>query len=73
MSDFLKGNFKVKRPVQAPAPAADAKADTFKDEYRRKALASVGGSMVFVEMDHLMWDGDTAASAPAAADEKKNP
>jgi len=63
MNEFLKGNFKVKRPVQESAPAKDAEKTSFKDEYRRKALASVGGSMVFVEMDQLMWDGDAPADA----------
>ena len=63
MSDFLKGNFKVKRPIEEAAPAKDALKDSFKEEYRRKAFASVGGSMVFVEMDQLIWDGDAPADA----------
>ncbi len=58
MNEFLKGNFKVKRPVIAGAETKDSEKKSFKDEYRRKAINSVGGSMVFVEMDHLMWDGD---------------
>lgn len=57
MSDYLKGNFQVKRPVQE-APKTDDAKTSFKDEYRRKALSSVGGSMVFVEMDQLVWDGE---------------
>lgn len=65
MSDFLKGNFKVKRPVHQTEANKVSEKETFKEEYRRKAISSVGGSMVFVEMDQLMWDGD----APAA--EKK--
>jgi hypothetical protein len=60
MSEFLKGNFKVKRPVQEAPKADDSKA-SFKDEYRKKALSSVGGSMVFVEMDQLVWDGEPEA------------
>jgi hypothetical protein len=58
MNEFLKGNFKVKNPVTEKAPSPDAKKDSFKEEYKKKALASVGGSMVFVEMDHLSWDDD---------------
>ena len=58
MNDFLKGNFKVKRPISEAAPAKDSAKKTFKEEYRRKAISSVGGSMVFVEMDQLIWDGD---------------
>jgi hypothetical protein len=59
MSDFLSGNFQVKRPVKLAGGAAAPK-DSMKDEYRRKALSSVGGSMVFVEMDQLVWDGEVA-------------
>jgi len=65
MSEFLNGNFKVKRPVKPAAETKDSEKKSFKDEYRRKAINSVGGSMVFVEMDQLMWDGD------APAEEKK--
>lgn len=57
MSEFLKGNFRVKRPVAPADKAADK--PSFKEEYRKKALGSVGGSMVFVEMDQLHWDGDS--------------
>ena len=31
----------------------------FKTEYRKKALESIGGSMVFVEREKLFWDGST--------------
>lgn len=61
MSEFLKGNFQVKRPVKQAAESKASEKQSFKDEYRRKAISSVGGSMVFVEMDQLMWDGDAPA------------
>lgn len=64
MSEFLKGNFKVKRPVKPVEETRDSEKKSFKEEYRRKAINSVGGSMVFVEMDHLMWDGDAASGEP---------
>lgn len=64
MSDFLKGNFEVKRPVVEKAAAADTEQAAFKKEFRRKALQSVGGSMVFVEMDALYWDGESAEGGP---------
>lgn len=64
MNEFLKGNFKVKKPVVETSPAAGDKKDSFKEEYRKKALSSVGGSMVFVEMDHLSWDGDSEPKKP---------
>lgn len=59
MNDFLKGNFKVKKTVteKTAEPTANDKKAAFKQEFRRKALQSVGGSMVFVEMDELYWDG----------------
>jgi hypothetical protein len=58
MSEFLKGNFKVARPVNPAAKSKGPEKNSSKEEYRRKAISSVGGSMVFVEMDQLMWDGD---------------
>lgn len=54
MSELLKGNFEVKRPITAPE-AEDTQAD-FKAEFRKKALESIGGSMVFVEREKLFWD-----------------
>ena len=62
MSEFLNGNFQVKRPVKETVTQKDDQQASFKEQYRRKAINSVGGSMVFVEMDQLIWDGD----APAA-------
>ena len=45
--------------------AQDAAAE-LKSEYRKKALESIGGSMVFVEREKLFWDG-------ADVDNEKNP
>jgi hypothetical protein len=56
MSDLLKGNFAVKRAVNVNEEQ-DAAAE-FNKEYRKKALESIGGSMVFVERQKLFWDGD---------------
>ncbi len=67
MSEFLIGNFKVKRPVKAAVETKASEKQTFKEEYRRKAISSVGGSMVFVEMDQLMWDGDAPEGEKKAA------
>ena len=55
--DILKGNFKVKRPVDLSKLESDKK-ETLKEEFRKKALASLGGSMVYVERDNINWDGD---------------
>jgi hypothetical protein len=49
--ELLKASFPVKQ-VQAEEPTQDQKA-----EYRKKALESIGGSMVFVERETLLWDG----------------
>lgn len=51
MSELLKGNFKVKNKVELKDDEIDLNA-----EYRKKALDSIGGSMVFVERDKLLWD-----------------
>ena len=32
--------------------------DSSKDEFRKKAKASVGGSMVFLEKKKMVWRGD---------------
>ena len=54
MSGLLKGNFEVKRPVVTPE--ANDTQSAFKAEFRKKALESIGGSMVFVEREKLFWD-----------------
>lgn len=50
--DLLKGNFAPKDQVTKDESPADPKA-----EYRKKAIESIGGSMVFVEREKLYWDG----------------
>ena len=56
MSELLKGNFTVKNKVKVNEENKDTDA---KNEYRKKALNSIGGSMVFVERDKLFWDDDS--------------
>jgi hypothetical protein len=51
---ILKGNFKVKNPVKVD----DQKKQSIQEEYKKKALASIGGSMVYMERSNLTWDGD---------------
>ena len=50
--DLLKATFKPKQEVKAEESQPDPKA-----EYRKKAIESIGGSMVFVERQKLYWDG----------------
>lgn len=54
MSELLKGNFKVQREIQENETKDEA--TEFKNEFRKKALESIGGSMVFVEREKLFWD-----------------
>lgn len=59
MTDFLKGNFKVKRAVKESLSARKKNsAQELKERLRKKALASIGGSMVYVERTELTWNGD---------------
>lgn len=54
MSDFLKGNYDLDEKV---VDNSDEENDA-KDEFKEKALNSIGGSMVFVEREQYVWDGD---------------
>lgn len=59
MDDILKGNFKVKRPVKLEKEKGKDKENHLKKELREKALASLGGSMVYMERDlAFTWEGD---------------
>lgn len=62
MSSFLKGNFEVKHKVEDKKETSEA--DRLKEEFRKKALESIGGSMVFVERSKLFWE--------ESAEEKSN-
>lgn len=57
MTNLLKGNFQVKHEVSVSERRDEAA--EFKTEYRKKALESIGGSMVFVEREKLFWDGES--------------
>jgi len=54
MSDFLKGNFKVRGDV------VDRKADkseqNVSEALRERVLANICGSMVYVDQTELTWD-----------------
>ena len=55
--EILKGNFKVQRPVKADK-AHEGRDKTVREELKERALASLGGSMVFMDPSDLAWDGD---------------
>ena len=54
--DILKGNYKIKKQIKEKEISID-KHEKLKKEFKEKALASLGGSMVYVERDKLFWDG----------------
>ena len=55
MSDFLKGNFKTARSITEDASSRQK--EDLGTQLRKKALNSIGGSMVYVERTALEWDG----------------
>ena len=52
--ELLKGNFKVKKPVFLE----EERKESFEETYTKRALASIGGSMVYMERNKLVWEGD---------------
>ena len=53
--ELLKGNFKIKNPVIL---GEKKESDSLREELKKRALASLGGSMVYMERTDLTWDGD---------------
>ncbi len=58
---ILKGNFSVKKPVEI---TIDTEALGEISDYKKKALESIGGSMVFVEREQLYVDLEQDNSKP---------
>lgn len=58
MSDFLKGNFEVKNQPKETDKTEVSKAEELKEKFKKAALGSIGGSMVYVERTELTWDGE---------------
>jgi hypothetical protein len=54
MTDYLKGNYKLDAKIAEPTEAAG---DTT-DEFEKKALARLGGSICFVSKKGFLWTGD---------------
>ena len=62
MSDYLKGNYKLDKPVTAPAaaPASESK----EREFEAQALVKLGGSIAFIKKSSaFVWDGDKRGDA----------
>jgi hypothetical protein len=52
---FLKGNFKTKRTIAVENGESKG---SIQHELRKKALGTLGGSMVYMERNNLTWDGE---------------
>jgi len=53
MPEFLKGNYKLDAKIEDKANATDST-----DEFEKKALSRLGGSICFVSKKSLIWNGD---------------
>jgi hypothetical protein len=62
MPEFLKGNYKVDAIIEDKADAADST-----DEFEKKALSRLGGSICFVSKKGLIWQGEAQPAGGAAA------
>lgn len=57
MSDLLKGNYKVARPV------IDSSAEpTLEEKFEREAIKRLGGSIAFVSKRKVVWGEETPAT-----------
>jgi hypothetical protein len=61
MPEFLKGNYKLAAAIEDKAAAADST-----DEFEKKALSRLGGSICFVSKKALMWQGEPQPQARRA-------
>lgn len=52
--ELLKGNFRVKNPIKRN----EEKPPSVRENLKKRALASLGGSMVYMERTRLTWDGE---------------
>jgi len=59
--EFLKGNYKIDVSIEDKADAADST-----DEFEKKALSRLGGSICFVSKKSLMWQGEAQPQASRA-------
>lgn len=57
MDELLKGNYKLEYSIKETADRVEP-GQEIAQELKKRALASLGGSMVYVDRDHLVWDGN---------------
>lgn len=55
MTNLLKGNFTTQKKVEVSKLSDE---ETLEQQFKKAALNSIGGSMVYVERTDLTWDGD---------------
>mgnify|MGYP001304422619 CR=1 FL=1 len=53
--DILKGNYKIKKQIKEKEISIDEQ-EKLKEELKERALASLGGSMVYVSKKKVNWD-----------------
>ena len=53
---LLKGNFQPKKNPELKDTEKDQ--SSFDENFKKKAIENIGGSMVFVERRKMTWDGD---------------
>lgn len=54
MNKFLKGTYDLKKEIVGTQETETS----IEDDFRKKAINSIGGSMVFVERNRMVWDGN---------------
>ena len=65
MSDFLKGNYSVpnKKNTAKAKPMKKKTEETTQEEFERRAMERLGGSIAFVAKSSLVWSGDESEEA----------
>ena len=60
MTEYLKGNYKLEVVIEEGPPK-----DGAVEEFEKKALARLGGSICFVSKKGFLWTGDGGARGGA--------
>ena len=54
MNKFLKGTYDLNKEIAGTHETEMS----IEDDFRKRAINSIGGSMVFVERNKMVWDGN---------------
>ena len=65
MNDYLKGNYKLDANIEEPKDGAPNSTE----EFEKKALSRLGGSICFVSKKDFLWTGDKS-DGPRTTDRK---